>query len=89
MARKKKAATPKGNPARDAVWEKLWKTPRYLKVTDLKDRLLKQWNEADAYKNTRSGSPEKAARLDRRVTRVLNARNKMEARALKKAGFDF
>lgn len=90
--RKKKSALDellKTNPAREAVFKKLWETPRYVKTNDLKDRLLRAWNQADAYKNTRSGSPEKAARLDRRVKLVLTARNKMEARALKKAGLDY
>lgn len=85
-ASKKKSALDK---KREAVFEKLWKTPRYVKVDALKDRLLRAWNQADAYKNSRSGSPEKAARLNKRVGLVLKARNRMEARALKKAGFDF
>lgn len=35
---------------REQVWEALWRDPRYLRLQERKDRIGKQWNEANAYK---------------------------------------
>ncbi len=71
---------------RGAVFEALWRSPRYVKIDELEQRVLREWNRLDAYKNTPSGQPEKLERILRRLKRIARRRQKMEDDALKKAG---
>lgn len=71
------------------IFDELWKDPKYVALHARKDRLLREWNIADAYKNTPHGSKAKAARLDAIVKRVLRRLYAYEERMrakLQKAG---
>lgn len=74
-------------PTRDQVWASLWKDPRYLRIQETKDRVLKEWNHLDAWKHTRSGQPEKLRMANRRVARILALLSAYETRAFAKHGF--
>ncbi len=65
MARKKK-----GPSERELKWEKIWQDKRYVKLIAFKDRVAREWNIADAYKNTPSGSPAKAEKLSKAFHRA-------------------
>lgn len=89
MARKKskkRAADPFGM---GALFDVLWKDPKYVALQARKDRLLHEWNIADAHKDRVPGGRARAARLDaiaKRVLRRLYAYEERTRRALEKAG---
>ncbi len=56
---------------RAKLMDLLWNDPKYLRLHARKDRLLRAWNEADAFKNQPGGSVEKAQKLDAAVKRAL------------------
>lgn len=92
MAKKKKKSVVDqltGNPERTRVYDQLWANKRYLAIDKLKSRVGRDWNIADAFKNQPGGSHAKAAKLDKRFKRVIQAGIKMEAKAFKKAGLLF
>lgn len=72
--------------SRSDVFEALWKDPKYLRLHERKDKLAKLWNQADAYKNSPGGSPEKAAQLDRIYRAAMRRVTAYEDKALKAAG---
>ena len=69
--------------ARNAVYVALWASRAYLRAHALKDALGAKWNLADAYKR-----PEAAA-LESRFLRACRRIQRLEAAAMKVAGFDY
>jgi len=92
MARKKTPKTP--GPSKDqfgfrTLFAHLWKDPKYVAIEARKERLLRAWNQADAYKNKGPMFKRRAERLDRLVSKCLKRLYAYEERArlrLEKSG---
>jgi hypothetical protein len=65
---------------RAAVYEELWKDPRFLRLEAHKDKALRAWNQANAFH-----TPDEAKK-DASAKRALRALNKYIDLAMKKAG---
>lgn len=78
-----------GMSPREAVYAKLWANKKYLRLQAFKDACLRDWNQADAFKNRPSGSHEKAEKADARAKRALARLFAFEKAEFKKAGLDY
>jgi hypothetical protein len=71
---------------REKVFLTLWEDRKYQRLHAFKDAALKQWNRADAWKNSPSARPGEVEFYSRRVARATARLQRYEDAALKKVG---